>query len=97
VSRHPPGISKEHLQRYLSDTCVASAIDHSEGVGIDVSARIVELSVIKGVKKFGPELDADALRDPRVFQQRHIKVVDAGTVEETPSGGVQDTHRFQAE
>jgi hypothetical protein len=96
VSRHPLGISIEHLQRYLSDTWVASAIDHSEDVGMDVFARIVELSVIEGVKKFGPELDADALRDPRVFQQRHIKVVDAGTVEETPSGQTKVSKpRFQ--
>jgi len=64
VPYHPPGISKEHLQRQLSDARVASAIDHCEGARVDVSARVDELSVIEDIKKFGPELDADALRDP---------------------------------
>jgi len=90
-------VSKEHLQRQLADARVASAIDHSESAGVDVAGRIDELRVIENVEKFGSELDTEALCDPRVLQQRHIKVVDSGTMEETPRGGVQDTQRLQTE
>src|SRR5208282_2161766 len=74
-SLHQPGSSRTH--------------DVSERCAIDVAvhrSRSVELGVVENVKSLETELQRLGLTERNALQQRHVVVVDAWAVEETPLG-----------
>ena len=94
--------SEDELQRHLHDSGISRAGDKAKGADgrrprIEKPVRIVELSVVEGVEEFSPVLERLGLREIEVLHERQAKVVDAGTVEEIPTGVANVSQRLGAE
>ena len=60
----------------------------------DVAIYSIELGMVEEIKELRPELEPRCLRQPGIFQQSHIPVVQARPVKEPPPAS-QRSNRFR--
>ena len=65
----------QKLQRELRDTRITGAANLSNKRAVDAHFRRIELGMIEEVEEFGAELQGHAFGELRVFQERHVPVI----------------------
>jgi hypothetical protein len=85
--RATPSLSKHELRSYLNQPGRRRTNDVAERCAANIAVnglRSKELSVVKNVEGFEPELDRFGFAKPQVLEKRHIEVLYSGAMEITP-------------
>ena len=79
----PSNSLEKELQRQLTDPWITRRSNISKGRVINVAAWIIKLRMVEDIKELQAKLQCHRFPNVRIFQQRHIKVIDSRPVDDS--------------
>ena len=81
----------------LHDASFPCAVHNAEQAAVDATGGVLKLRVIEDIESFKSQFQRLGFGKLGVFQERHVKVVEAGAMEEAPIGVADLSQWFEVE